>query len=492
MPARTSSVVKKSPWAVLILTGLALAWLLATGCVAGAPTPTPTPTATATATPERPTPTPQPALQPVIQEQPTPAPTATRPPTPTPSPLPPPTATATPPTPAPATTADRNRLADAAFGYLRDLAEGLGARDSATEQELEAAEYLLARFTELGYRPALQEFERPAPAARLSLTLPDGAAAEEIPTFPLNGSAFGEVSGPLVFVGLGRAEDLPSGGLDGKVALLERGEITFRSKVNQVAGAGAVAAIVFNNRPGGFRGTLGATSDIPAVAIDRADGNRLRELLPGVPVQVTVTVEERAEQSRNVIAELPGAGDGVVVVGAHYDTVPGVDGANDNASGTGALLALAGELAGQSFPFTLRFIAFGSEETGLHGSRHYVAQLTDGELAEIKAMVNFDSVGGGNSLRATGDRWLTGQVSETADREGIALTVRSGNRGSSSDHASFRDAWIPVIYFHGDDSSRIHTPQDTLEYVNPALLGDVATLTLDLLESLESLPEYGR
>ena len=485
-------MARKSPAAIIILTGLALAWLMATGCVAGTPTdtPTPTPTPTATATPERPTPTPQPVLQPVIQEQPPPAPTATRPPTPAPSPLPPPTATETSPTPATAT--DRNRLADAAFGYLRDLAEGLGARASATEQELEAAEYLLARFTELGYRPALQEFERPAPAARLSLTLPDGAAAEEIPAFPLDGSAFGEVSGPLVFVGLGQAEDLPSGGLDGKIALIERGEITFRSKVNQVAGAGAVAAIVFNNRPGGFRGTLGATGDIPAVAIARADGNRLRELLPGVPVQVTVTVEERAEQSRNVIAELPGAGDGVVVVGAHYDTVPGVDGANDNASGTGALLALAGELAGRSFPFTLRFIAFGSEETGLHGSRHYVAGLTDGELAEIRAMVNLDSVGGGSGLHATGDRWLTSHVAETADREGIALTVGSGNRGSSSDHASFRDAWVPVIYFHGDDSSRIHTPQDTLEYVNPALLGDVATLTLDLIESLESLPEYGR
>ena len=487
-------MVKKSPATVIILAGLALAWLLATGCVAGAPTdtltPTPTPTVTATVTPERPTPTPQPALQPVIQAEPTPAPTSTRPPTP--SPLPPPTATLTATPPAPATAADRNRLADTAFSYLRDLAEGLGARASATEQELEAAEYLLARFTELGYRPALQEFERPAPAARLRLTLPDRAAAEEIPAFPLNGSAFEEVSGPLVFVGLGRAEDLPAGGLDGKIALIERGEITFRSKVNQVAGAGAGAAIVFNNRPGGFRGTLGATGDIPAVAIARADGNRLRELLPGVPVQVTVTVEERAEQSRNVIAELPGAGDGVVVVGAHYDTVPGVDGANDNASGTGALLALAGELAGRPFPFTLRFIAFGSEETGLHGSRHYVTQLTDGELAEIRAMVNLDSVGGGSSLRTTGDRWLTGQVAETADREGIALTVGSGNRGSGSDHASFRDAWIPVIYFHSDDSSRIHTPQDTLEYVNPALLGDVATLTLDLLESLESLPEYGR
>ena len=100
-------------------------------------------------------------------------------------------------------------------------------------------------------------------------------------------------------------------------------------------------------------------------------------------MEVTLTAQETSEPSQNLIAELPGTGEGVVVVvGAHYDTTPGSVGASDNASGMGVLLALAKELAGRSFPFTLRFIAFGAEETGLNGSDHYVDSLSGDELSE--------------------------------------------------------------------------------------------------------------
>ena len=151
--------------------------------------------------------------------------------------------------------------------------------------------------------------------------------------------------------------------------------------------------------------------------------------------------------------------------------MPDVDGANDNASGIAAVLTLAEELADRSFPFTLRFIAFGSEETGLNGSKHYVSALTEDERGEIKAMINLDVVGTGEGIRITGDSWLTGHVSETADREGITVGLRGGMRGGSSDHASFREAGIPVIFFFADDVSRIHTPEDTLKYIDPSCWG---------------------
>ena len=67
------------------------------------------------------------------------------------------------------------------------------------------------------------------------------------------------------------------------------------------------------------------------------------------------------------------------------------------------------------------------------------------------------------------------------------MTVSRGFRGGSSDHVSFRDAWVPVIFFRADDTSRIHTPEDTMEFINPSLLGDTASLVLDLLESLDDL-----
>ena len=77
-------------------------------------------------------------------------------------------------------------------------------------------------------------------------------------------------------------------------------------------------------------------------------------------------------------------------------------------------------------------------------------------------------------------------------REGISLQLspRSGRGGS--DHANFRDAWVPVLFFVSNDLSRINTPADTMEHLNPSLLGDVTALVLDLLENVDQLPGYGQ
>ena len=266
--------------------------------------------------------------------------------------------------------ADRKAFASSAFGYLCELTEEVGPRESGTKEELEAAEFLIARFTEFGYSPKVQDF----------------------------------------------------------------GQWTM--------------------------------------------------------------AKEFAGPSRNIIFELPGRGEGVVILGAHYDTTPDSAGANDNASGVSVLLALAERLARPPwsnqavsvFPFTLRFIAFGSEEIGLRGSWHYVDQLTDAELDDIRVMINLDSVGSGTTLSAVGNSWLIRHVSEAAEREGVLLTTfRRGTSGGYSDNFSFGDAWVPTIFFSGNDKSRINSPDDTIEFINPALLGDTAVLVLDLLASLEDL-----
>ena len=309
----------------------------------------------------------------------------------------------------------------------------------------------------------------------------------------LSGTANGQAEASLVFVGLAKPEDMPEAGLASKIALIERGEITFGSKVDQVHGAGAVAAIIFNNVPGQFRGTLGGRSQIPAVSLSQSDGRRLKELLDqGETLEAVVSVQDDAVPSRNVIAELPGSGEGVVVLGAHYDTVPDSVGASDNSSGMGVLLAVAERVAGRSFPFTLRFIAFGSEETGLHGSEYYVESLTSQELEEIHLMINLDSVGSGNNLRISGERWVTNHVIAASNSEGLSLESQAGRARGGSDHAPFRDAWVPIAYFQADDLSRINTPADTMEHVNPDLLGDLTALVLDLLENVDQLPGYGQ
>ena len=345
-----------------------------------------------------------------------------------------------------------------------------------------AAEYLASRFEEFGYETGLQEFSTEMLSPELSGLTLNLAAVEKVAVIPLIKSTTGMVAGQLTSAGLAPEEDIPEEGLEGKIALVERGLIRFSEKVRRLPEAGAVGAVIYNNSRGSFQGFLSVGGgEIPAVAISREDGERLLELIATDEVQATVTVTVDSRPSQNVLAEKAGSGQGVVVLGAHYDTVPGVQGANDNGSGTAVLLAIAEELAGHTLPFTVRFIAFGSVEVGLRGSAHYVDSLSGGQRDEIIAMLNFDALGGGESLEILGDGPLVDRAAELAQKEGIVVSKGRDRRGSSSDHASFRRSGIPVLMFSAQEFSRIHSADDTLEHVNPDLLLGTVRLAVSLL-----------
>ena len=382
-------------------------------------------------------------------------------------------------------------MADVALGYAIELVEELGPRESATGEELEAAEHIASTLDNLGYTVRLQPFTIQQPSRELSSMEIDAPQPRAIEINLLFQTAIGEVSGNLVSVGLGRDGDFPEGEVEGKIALAQRGGntldgqalVTFEEKVTSAAEAGAVAVVIYNNLPGNFQGTILSPASIPAVAISQADGQEIEELLSAGPVEATVSVIEELLPSRNVIAEKAGPGDAVVVLGGHYDTVPNIAGANDNASGTAVLLAVAAELARENLPFTVRVIAFGSEELGLRGSRHYVASLTETQLGRVRAMFNFDALGSGEILEILGNRELTGLAVAQGDAQDIDVRVSPPLQGASSDHRSFADAGIPVLMFVSGDFSRIHTPADTLQFVVPGLLGDAAELAFFILKS---------
>jgi aminopeptidase YwaD len=393
------------------------------------------------------------------------------------------------PTPTP-TTVTPESLSGTTFGYLRELVEELGPRESATEEEREAAEYLASQFADLGYSVEMQPFSVEKLSPEQSGLTPhlDTRDSEKIEVLPLSGSSFGEVSGMLVPVGLGGVDDIPAEALEGRIALIERGEITFQSKARNARDAGAVGVVIYNNEDGNFRGNLGYSADFPVVSISESDGERLRDLASATEIEATLSLQMVESPSQNVIAEKPGTSQGVVVIGAHYDTVPNVPGANDNASGTAVVLMMAQDLSGRTLPFTVRFIAFGSEELGLLGSRAYVDSLLNEEREQMAAMLNFDALGSGSSLGVAGDPDLTRVVVEQGRRREIGIEIRPGLQGGSSDHASFASVGVPVIMFFSNDFSRIHTPQDTLEFINPDLPGGAARLGLDLLDELANSP----
>ena len=349
-----------------------------------------------------------------------------------------------------------------------------------------AADYLVGEFRSMGYHAELQPFtfeflSRDMPV--LKLTLPEG---REIEGFHMGLSAIGEASGILVDVGKAISEDLPSGGIQGKIAFIQRGTITFEEKVARVARAGALAAVIYNSEPGGFGGRLANQSNIPAVSISKESGETIKELMASSDVEATVSLVQEMRDSRNVVAEKPGtAGDGkVVILGGHFDTVPGTQGATDNGSGTATLLAVARAIHGKPYPFTIRFIAFGSEELGLFGSRSYVASLTDAEREAIVAMLNFDVPGSGKAVELEGSLDLIRQVLGYGRENGIEVKVGRPLEGASSDHATFIEAGIPAVMFLADDLSRLHTPEDRIEFVRPELMGNAAVLGIGLLDLL--------
>ena len=349
-----------------------------------------------------------------------------------------------------------------------------------------AAGYLLGELEAMGYRAELQTFtlellSRDMPL--LSVTAPEGL---DIDAIPMALSGEGHVSGALVHAGKALDGDVLNIELGGRIALIERGDITFDEKVTRVAAAGALAAVVYNNEPGLFGGRLARQAAIPAVSISMETGVALRALIAGGETTATVFLVRETRESRNVIAEKPGTGgDGrVVVLGGHFDTVPDTPGANDNGSGIATLLTVAREARDRSYPFTVRFVAFGAEEVGLYGSRSYVDSLSERELESVVAMLNFDVPGSGSVNEVLGSFELLREVLDYGRESGMAVRLGTPLEGATSDHASFSDAGVPVVFFLADDLSRIHKPDDGLEFVRPELMGTAAALGLALLDIL--------
>ncbi len=456
---------------ILRVTALWLLGAIALALLACGSDPEPTPVPTAASTPTLPTATPEPAPTTIVPPSPTSATT-------TQAVIPTVEREAIPQNP------EVGRLGAATRETLEFLTDELSPRSSGTEEEVAAAEYLRDEFAALGYEASIQPFEVQSisPFGRLlSIVEPE---VLDIRAFPMWMTAVGEVTAEVVEVGKALPEDIPSDGLDGKIALIERGEITFDEKVTAVFKAGAIGAVVYNNEPGPFVGALGEET-IPAVAVSQEDGVMLKGMMEDGPVTAAISLEY-TEESRNVIADKPGTADDgkVVVLGGHYDTVPNVPGANDNGSGIATLLTIAEEIADREYPFTVRFIAFGAEELGLHGSKHYVGQLSGEEIDSTVAMMNFDALGSGPTTATLGTSSLQRMVESYAEEQGIDIGIRYTMNWGSSDHAPFHEAGIDHIFFLGEDFSRIHTPDDRLEFVETELLGSAAFLGMALLDML--------
>ncbi|KAF2491679.1 Zn-dependent exopeptidase [Lophium mytilinum] len=225
-------------------------------------------------------------------------------------------------------------------------------------------------------------------------------------------SASGEVTAPLVSISNKgcEASDYPAD-VSGNIALISRGTCEFGAKSVLAGLAGASAAIIYNNIPGGLNGTLGLPRAegpyVPTLALSQEDGTALvSSITDGATLNATLSVLSVIETAytSNVIATSNcGSPNTTLVLGAHTDSVAAGPGINDDGSGTIGILAVAKALAKYRVNNAVRFGFWSGEEEGLLGSTYYVDSLSDSELANVRAYLNFDMIASPNYIYAIYD-----------------------------------------------------------------------------------------
>jgi hypothetical protein len=225
--------------------------------------------------------------------------------------------------------------------------------------------------------------------------------------------------------------------------------------------------------------------------------------IPGLTV---TTHHFSSSYADNVIAELPGVVDPSViyVVGGHYDSTSysgSAPGADDNASGTSAVIEIARILSQYQFKYTIRFCAFGAEELGLIGSRAYCDYLLQ-QGDNVQAMINQDM----NCYRGAGEPRDVGFITNYSSSSLInfcssmyatyvpTLGVQQGSMsGGTSDHQSFTENGFTACFPFEDISNYspyIHTSDDVIgvsandftlaRMITEGVLASLATLAAPL------------
>jgi aminopeptidase YwaD len=258
---------------------------------------------------------------------------------------------------------------------------------------------------------------------------------------------------------------------------------------------------------------IGTTVDGARSALDAsvvpgapAAGAPVRGPIPGLAVKGTTDVRTTKAPAHNVLGVLPGKGklaDEVLVVGAHYDHL-GMgeegsmrpdshavhNGADDNASGTAALVCAMEQLARETPDGDRRTVvalSFSAEEIGLGGSSHYTDHPVF-PLDRTVGMINLDMVGrvrDGKIAALGSDSAPEWQAPLDAAAAAAGLSVKLGGDGyGPSDHSSFFEKQIPVIHLFSGTHEQYHTPDDDASTLNMEGGGQVVRLLDHLVRDL--------
>ncbi len=380
-----------------------------------------------------------------------------------------------------------------AFKHIEKLAVEIGPRQGGYDEDRLAADYIESEFKKLGLKTWRQEFEIKTgrtTAQRLEILEPYTETVECEAMSMIGETGPDGVEGELIRIETTDEEYL-SPEIAGKIVVTNAVK---RKNLELIAKLKPLGFIIIERTPrvptkhfwGNFpRGK--EYGSFPSVRVSFEDGLRL--LKKGANrARIVVEAERDTKNTQNVIAELQGTTrpDEIVVVGGHYDSVPGVRGASDNAGGTAMTMELARVFREKGSKRTLRFVAWGSEEMGLDGSNLYAKKLKEAnkedrekdddaetELGRHRLCVNLDVHGamiGTNAAMVLGNPMLTNSVKLLSKETGIVFEVKEGVY--SSDGTPLSAVGIPSVSFSRRSGIDImmHSVEDTIEYLSPDAL----------------------
>jgi hypothetical protein len=298
------------------------------------------------------------------------------------------------------------------------------------------------------------------------------------------------------------------------------GVILINDKVNHPTGADELeafgktagpddAGILFVQIREGFAETLarGAGKDLLTIEKDIDKDLKPRSFaIPDVEIRENIDVDRAVKTVHNVLGYLPGETDEYLIIGAHYDHLglgaqfslaPSLigtihPGADDNASGTAAVIELAKHFSAGPKPRRgIVFMTFAGEELGLLGSSFY-ANHPELPLAKCVTMINLDMIGRvqhgklyvggagtGTTLRADLDA-ITPQFST------LHIDYSDNSGYGSSDHTEFTAKQVPVLFFFSGLHSDYHKPSDTWDKIDVPATVTVLQLITDVAERIDT------
>ena len=266
-----------------------------------------------------------------------------------------------------------------------------------------------------------------------------------------------------------------------------------RNNAKKAKSRGASAVILYNTSDADDKLKFDSkdrteTLDIPVLYISKDAAKKyFSDQTATLDIKMKVDVGEKKRTGRNVIGYLDNGAERTVILGAHYDHLGyGEDnnsmlrtgekqihnGADDNASGTAALIELARILKNaKQKNNNYLFIAFSGEEIGLNGSKYFTEHSTI-DFSKVNYMINMDMVGRLNDSSnavtiggyGTSPQWSS--LIKTTDKKN-PFTIRIDSSGTGpSDHTSFYRKDIPVLFFFTGLHTDYHKPSDDFDKIN--------------------------